>query len=85
MGDRGADEVHGIIHPPQVALVGLGRPHDEAVVVDGEVGVRTIVRMTVAGDHRVSDGLEAARLIDRTAKHLEALPSPPTSKGGSDE
>jgi pyruvate dehydrogenase E2 component (dihydrolipoamide acetyltransferase) len=85
MGDRGADEVHGIIHPPQVALVGLGRPHDEALVNDGEIGVRRIVRMTVAGDHRVSDGLEAARLIDRTAKHLEALPPSPTGKGGSDE
>ncbi len=29
LGDRGVDEVHGVIHPPELALVGIGASHHE--------------------------------------------------------
>jgi pyruvate dehydrogenase E2 component (dihydrolipoamide acetyltransferase) len=56
LGDRGADVVHAIIHPPQVAIVGFGRTHQAACVEADQVVVRHVCRMSLAADHRVSDG-----------------------------
>lgn len=56
LGDRGVDVVHGVIYPPQVALAGFGRIHEEPRAVDGMLTVRQVVIATLAADHRVSDG-----------------------------
>ena len=37
LGDRGADRVHGLISPPEVALVGFGRSLERPWVVEGIV------------------------------------------------
>ena len=63
LGDRGADLVHGVIHPPQVALVGFGRIASRPVVVDGEVVAHRTVTVTLAGDHRASDGHVGSRFL----------------------
>lgn len=76
LGDRGVDLVHGVIYPPQVALVGFGavRPRPWA---DGDaLAVRPVVTATLAADHRVSDGHRGAlflREIDRLVQAPEAL------------
>jgi pyruvate dehydrogenase E2 component (dihydrolipoamide acetyltransferase) len=74
LGERGARSVSGVIHPPQVALIGIGSVHDEATVVDGDVRPGRVVHLTVAGDHRAHDGLAAARLLTAVERHLEELP-----------
>jgi pyruvate dehydrogenase E2 component (dihydrolipoamide acetyltransferase) len=71
LGDRGADAVAGVIHPPQVALVGLGTVHDEPWAVDGEVVVRPVLHATLTGDHRAIDGLVGASFLHRLATLLE--------------
>ncbi len=43
LGERGADLVHGLISPPEVALVGFGRILERPWVVDGAVVPRSIV------------------------------------------
>lgn len=63
LGDTGAEEMTGVIFPPQVALVGLGAPHIRPWVVDGEIVPRQVVTLTVSADHRVSDGRQVARFI----------------------
>jgi pyruvate dehydrogenase E2 component (dihydrolipoamide acetyltransferase) len=63
LGDHGADEVHGVIYPPQVALVGFGRVAERPWAQDGMLGVRPTVRASVAADHRASDGLVGARFL----------------------
>ena len=70
LGDLGADYVHGVIHPPQVALVGFGAIHDEAVIVDGEPVARPVVHATLAGDHRAIDGLVGATFLERVGRHI---------------
>ncbi|HET9731372.1 MAG TPA: dihydrolipoamide acetyltransferase family protein [Acidimicrobiales bacterium] len=81
LGDLGVDEVFGVIYPPQVALVGFGRIHDAAWAARGMLGVRPVVRVTLAADHRASDGQEGAHLlsaIDRLLQnpdHLEGAPA----------
>jgi pyruvate dehydrogenase E2 component (dihydrolipoamide acetyltransferase) len=56
LGDQGVDLVHGVIYPPQVALVGFGRIHEMPVAIDGMLAVHRCVIATLAADHRVSDG-----------------------------
>ncbi len=40
LGDNGADRVHGVVFPPQVALVGFGRIKSRPWAVDGVVAIR---------------------------------------------
>lgn len=70
LGDLGADSVHGVIYPPQVALVGFGRITERAWAEDGMVGARPVVTVTLAADHRASDGMQGARFLDAIACHL---------------
>jgi pyruvate dehydrogenase E2 component (dihydrolipoamide acetyltransferase) len=56
LGDRGVDVVYGVIYPPQVALVGIGRMREQPWAENGMVGARPVVSLTLAADHRVSDG-----------------------------
>ena len=56
LGDQGVDTVFGVIHPPQVAIVGFGRIREEPWAEAGAVEARPTVTVTLAGDHRASDG-----------------------------
>lgn len=76
LGDQGVDAVYGVITPPQVALVGVGTPALRPWVVDGAVVPRTLVRLTLAADHRVSDGHRGAvflAAVDRLLQEPESL------------
>ena len=56
LGERGAESVFGIIYPPQVAIVGFGRPMEWPRTLDGQVVLRPAIKATLSADHRVSDG-----------------------------
>ena len=74
LGDQGVELVHGLIYPPQVALVGFGRILERPWATGGMIGARTIVTATLAGDHRASDGMRGARFLD-TIDHLLQEPA----------
>ena len=63
LGDRGVDAVYGVIYPPQVALVGVGRVCERPWAHDGLIGARPTARLTLAADHRVSDGHQGSRFL----------------------
>ena len=71
LGDTGADLVHGVISPPQVALVGFGRARQRPWVIDGEVVVRPIVTTTLAADHRATDGAIGSRFVATLADLID--------------
>lgn len=71
LGDQGVDEVYGVIHAPQVALVGFGTIADRPWAAGGMLGVRPVVRATLAADHRASDGREGARCLSRIDQLLQ--------------
>ncbi len=76
LGERGVDALIGVITPPQVALVGFGTPAPRPWLVDGAVVARTVAVVSLAGDHRVSDGHRGAlflRDIDARLQTPEAL------------
>jgi pyruvate dehydrogenase E2 component (dihydrolipoamide acetyltransferase) len=71
LGDHGADLVHGVISPPQVALVGFGRPVERPWVVDGQLAIRTVMTATLAADHRATDGVTGSRFLTTLSELLE--------------
>ncbi len=63
LGDQGVDSVFGVIYPPQVALVGFGKPAQRVSVIDKGIRVTTNVQATLAADHRASDGHRGALFL----------------------
>jgi pyruvate dehydrogenase E2 component (dihydrolipoamide acetyltransferase) len=71
LGDTGADLVHGVISPPQVALVGFGRSRLRPWVIDDDVVVRPVVTSTLAADHRATDGAIGSRFLATLADLID--------------
>ncbi len=64
-GSIGGLHSRPLILPPQVAILGIGRVHQEPVVRDEEVVSAQVLPLSLAFDHRVSDGAYAARFLNR--------------------
>ena len=53
LGDQGVEKVFGVIHPPQVALIGFGRIAPQPWAgADGGVSAVPVVTASLAGDSR---------------------------------
>ncbi|MFF5289924.1 dihydrolipoamide acetyltransferase family protein [Paractinoplanes globisporus] len=72
LGSYGVEEFTAVINPPQAAILAVGAARPEAVVVDGEIGVATVLRVTLSVDHRPVDGALAARWMAHFLGLLEA-------------
>jgi pyruvate dehydrogenase E2 component (dihydrolipoamide acetyltransferase) len=70
MGDFGADEVFGVIFPPQVAIIGIGKIHQAPEVVGQDILRSWVCDVTLSADHRVSDGLIGAKFLLRVSELL---------------
>jgi pyruvate dehydrogenase E2 component (dihydrolipoamide acetyltransferase) len=71
LGDQGVETVFGVIYPPQVALVGLGRIAMRPWVQDGAVRLLPVVSATLAADHRASDGHRGALFLAELRELLQ--------------
>jgi acyl carrier protein len=71
LGDRGVEAMFPIIYPPQVAIVGIGMPVVRPWVVGDTVVPRSTVTLTLAADHRVSDGHRGALFLSAIDKNLQ--------------
>lgn len=71
LGERGVETLYGIIYPPQVAIVGFGKIVTRPWVIDGAVGPRSVVTITVSADHRVSDGHAGALFLAEIGRLLQ--------------
>lgn len=60
-----------IINPPEAAILAIGTAKPEAVVREGEITVANIMRATISADHRVTDGAEAARYMQKFKEYME--------------
>ncbi|MBB6644735.1 2-oxo acid dehydrogenase subunit E2 [Halobellus ruber] len=72
LGPLGVDSFTPIINPPEVAILGVNRIHEE-VVPDGDGGVAVETRLTLdlSFDHRVVDGADAARFLGTLARYID--------------
>ena len=76
LGERGAEEVYGVIVPPQVAIVGFGAVVERPWVSNGAVLPCPVVTATVSADHRAIDGHQVSRFlgdVDRLLQEPEDL------------
>lgn len=60
LGMYGTEDFAAIINPPQAAILAVGAVRQEAVVEDGAVDIASVLRLTLAVDHRSVDGATAA-------------------------
>lgn len=60
-----------IIFPPQAAILGVHRAIDRPVVRAGQVVVRKMMNLSVTFDHRILDGVSAARFLLEIVELLE--------------
>jgi len=64
------DEFNPLLNPPEIGILGVGTVEEAAVVVDGEIAVRSIANLNLAFDHRAWDGAPAAEFVRQIAKFL---------------
>ena len=60
-----------IVFHPQAAILGVHRATDRAVVRDGQIVVRKMMNLSVTFDHRVLDGMTAAKFALDVVRLLE--------------
>jgi pyruvate dehydrogenase E2 component (dihydrolipoamide acetyltransferase) len=72
LGMYGVRSFTAIIHPPQAGILSVGALEPRAVVHEGEVAARNTMTLTLACDHRVLYGAEAAQFLARVRELLEA-------------
>ncbi len=70
IGPLGGTGMIPTINYPEVAILGMGRVQEKPVVVDGEIAIRKILPLTLAFDHRIADGAEAARFVSGIVRRL---------------
>ncbi len=61
-----------IIHPPQAAVLAVGRVSKRPVVRDDEIVVRQVMDATLSADHRLVDGAEGAQFLIEIKNLLES-------------
>ena len=71
LGDLGVERVYGVIYPPQVAIVGLGRITDAPWAEGDSLAVRKVMQATLAGDHRATDGRIGALFLEKLNDFLQ--------------
>ena len=72
LGMFGVSAFTAIINPPQAAILSVGSLGPRAVVRDGEVQARNTMTVTLACDHRILYGADAAHFLARIRELLEA-------------
>jgi pyruvate dehydrogenase E2 component (dihydrolipoamide acetyltransferase) len=72
LGMFGVSAFTAIINPPQAAILSVGSLGPRAVVRDGEIVARNTMTVTLACDHRILYGADAARFLARIRELLEA-------------
>ncbi len=68
----GVDNFDAVINPPHGAILAVGAGVKKPVVKDdGELGVATVMSVTLSVDHRVIDGALGAELLAAIKDNLE--------------
>jgi pyruvate dehydrogenase E2 component (dihydrolipoamide acetyltransferase) len=72
LGMFGIEEFAAIINPPEAAILAVGALREDVLVKDGSLRAAKVMTMTLSADHRVVDGLLAAKFLARLKAVLEA-------------
>jgi pyruvate dehydrogenase E2 component (dihydrolipoamide acetyltransferase) len=72
LGMFSVDAFTAIIVPPQAGILAVGAIADRVVAVDGMIGVRPTMTLTLSSDHRLIDGARAAQFLNDVVVALTA-------------
>ncbi|GFE56168.1 dihydrolipoamide acetyltransferase family protein [Geobacter sp. AOG1] len=70
-GHFGGTYATPIINYPDAAILGCGRIAERPWVVSGAILIRKILHLSLTFDHRVTDGVDAARFLRKVVRYLE--------------
>ena len=72
LGMMGIDNFDAVINPPQASILAVGAGAKKPVVnADGELGIATVMSVTLSVDHRVIDGALGATFLAAIKGYLE--------------
>jgi pyruvate dehydrogenase E2 component (dihydrolipoamide acetyltransferase) len=71
LGMYGVDAFTAIINSPESAILAIGRTVDTPVGRDGAVVLRAMATFTLSSDHRIVDGVTAARFVADLRESIE--------------
>jgi pyruvate dehydrogenase E2 component (dihydrolipoamide acetyltransferase) len=72
LGGYGVVSFTPIVNPPEAAILGVGRIAKRPAVIDGQLGIRDEMELSLSFDHRVVDGAPAAQFLQRVVQVLES-------------
>lgn len=70
LGSAGGQWFTPVINHPDVAILGVGRIQDKAVVENGEVVVSPVLALSLTYDHRLVDGVMAQKALNHIKRLL---------------
>jgi pyruvate dehydrogenase E2 component (dihydrolipoamide acetyltransferase) len=71
LGMYDVEDFGAIINPPEAAILAVGAIKEQAVVVDGQLGIGQRMKLTLSCDHRAVDGATAAQFLQIVKRLLE--------------
>jgi len=71
MGMMGIKQFTAVINPPQSTILAIGAGEQRPYVIDGALGVATVMSATGSFDHRAVDGADGARLMSAFKEFVE--------------
>ena len=72
MGMMDVENFAAIINPPESAILAISSVQKGVVVSKtNDISIRDIMKMTISADHRVVDGVLAAKFINKIKYHLQ--------------
>jgi pyruvate dehydrogenase E2 component (dihydrolipoamide acetyltransferase) len=72
LGMFNVDNFIAIINPPEAAILAVGSIEKQVIPTEnGDIGVRDRMNMTLSIDHRIGDGVLAARFLNKVKALLE--------------
>ena len=71
VGNLAVESFTAIINPGQGAILAVGAIEDEPVVLDGELVISSVMRVTLSVDHRIIDGVVGAQFLTELKRLIE--------------
>ncbi len=71
LGMFGIRDFLAIINPPQSSILAVGAAEQRVIVRNGKMKIAVMVTMTLSVDHRVVDGVLAAKFLNKIKSYLE--------------
>ncbi|MBY8909575.1 2-oxo acid dehydrogenase subunit E2, partial [Salinicoccus roseus] len=70
LGSAGGQWFTPVINQPEVAILGIGRIEQKAIVRDGEIVAAPVLALSLSYDHRQIDGMTAQNALNHVKRLL---------------